>query len=212
MTRSERQAALVPFSVIAFIASFGAATAVFASGYSGYPTDPVAWTAYSFSSLGLLASFGIAMRAILAGGAEPSASRVAATQGILGALIAQTATIIGYAGGLSDRVELGVIGAGSAVLLAALLVQTKVADASRSAIAGGLAATCASIAAAWLGINGFGAAILFVFFIWIAQFSIAVNKVAATSRFRYTFAVFALTAWIAFAVVVIAIFSARLRF
>ena len=213
MTRSERQAALVPFSVIAFVASFGAATAVvFASGYSGYPTDPVAWTAYSFSSLGLLASFGIAMRATLAGGAEPSASRLVSTQGILGALIAQTATIIGYAGGLSDRVELEVIGAGSAVLLAALLVQTKVAGASRPAIAGGLAATFASIAAAWLGINGFGAAILFVFFIWIAQFSIAVNKIAAISRVRYTFAVFALTAWITLAVIVIAIFSAGLRF
>ena len=210
MTRSERQAALVPFSVIAFIASFGAATAVvFASGYSA---DPVAWTAYSFSSFGLLAAFGMAMKATLAGSAESSASRVDSTQGILGALIAQTATIIGYAGGLSDRVELELVGVGAAVLLAALLVQTKIARASRPAIAGGLAATFASIAAAWLGINGFGAAILFVFFIWIAQFSIAVNKIAATSRVRYTFAVFTLTAWIAFAVIVIAIFSARLRF
>ena len=113
---------------------------------------------------------------------------------------------------MSDRVELGVIGAGAAVLLAALQVQTKIAGASRPAIAGGLAATFASIAAAWLGINGFGAAILFVFFIWIAQFSIAVNKIAAISRVRYTFAVFALTAWITLAVIVIAIFSARLRF
>lgn len=216
MTRSERQAALVPFSVIAFVASFGAAAAVVVA--SGGVVDPVARVAYSFSLLGLLAAFGMAMRATLADGAEPSASRVAATQGILGALIAQTATVIGIessafaGGGLSDRVELEVIGAGAAVLLAALLVQTKGARASRPAIAGGLAATFASIAASWLGINGFGAAILLVFFIWIAQFSIAVNKIAAISRVRYTFAVFALTAWIALAVIVIAIFSARLRF
>lgn len=105
------------------------------------------------------------MKATLADGAEPSASRLVRTQGILGALIAQTATVIGlesYAfagGGLSDRVELSVIGAGAAVLLTALAIQTKIAGAPRPAIAGGLAATFASIAASWLGINGFGAAI-----------------------------------------------------
>ena len=72
MTRSERQAALVPFSVIAFVASFAAASAVVVG--SGYSTDPVARVAYSFSLFGLLASFGMAMKETLAGGAEPSAA------------------------------------------------------------------------------------------------------------------------------------------
>ena len=156
----------------------------------------------------------------LAGGAEPPASRLASAQVILGAFIAQTATAIGYEsaafadGGLSDRVELGVIGAGSAVFFAALMIQTKIAGASRAALASGLAAAFAAIAASWLGINGFGVMICIVFFIWIAQFSIGVGKIAAVSSFRFTFAVFALTAWIALAVVVIAVFYgdlARLR-
>ena len=219
MTRSERQVVLVPFSVIAFVASFGAAAAaVVANGDS--ITFPVVRAVYSCSLFALLASFGIAMKAALAGGADPSASRLASAQGILGAFIAQTATAIGYesaafaGGGLSDRVELGVIGAGAAVLLAALMIQAKIAGASRAALASGLAAAFAAIAASWLGINGFGVMICIVFFIWIAQFSIGVGKIAAISSFRFTFAVFALTAWIALAVVVIAVFAgdlARLR-
>lgn len=218
MTRSERQVALVPFSVIAFVASFGAAAAAVVA--NGGSVTPVVRAVYSCSLFALLASFGIAMKAALPGDAEPSASRLASAQGILGALIAQTATAIGYEsaafadGGLSDRVELGVIGAGAAVLLAALIIQTKIAGASRAALASGLAATFAAIAASWLGINGFGVMICIVFFIWIAQFSIAVGKIAAVSSFRFTFAVFTLTAWIALAVVVIAVFAgdlARLR-
>ena len=211
MTRSERQVALVPFSAMAFVASFGAAAAAdVATGDS--ITFPVVRAVYSCSLFALLASFGIAMKAALASGAEPSASRLASAQGILGALIAQTATAIGYEsaafadGGLSDRVELGVIGAGAAVLFAALIVQTKIAGASRAALASGLAATFAAIAASWLGINGFGAIILIVFFLWIAQFNVAVGKIAAISSFRFTFAVFALTGWIALAVIVIAVF------
>ncbi len=218
MTRSERQVALVPFSVIAFVASFGAAAAAVVA--NGDSVTPVVRAVYSCSLFALLASFGIAMKAALAGGAEPSASRLASAQGILGALIAQTATAIGYEsaafadGGLSDRVEFGVIGAGAAVLLAALMIQAKIAGASRAALASGLAATFAAIAASWLGINGFGVMICIVFFIWIAQFSVAVGKIAAISSFRFTFAVFTLTAWIALAVIVIAVFYgdlARLR-
>ncbi len=218
MTRSERQVALVPFSVVAFVASFGAAAAAVVA--NGDSITPVVRAVYSCSLFALLASFGMAMKAALASGADPSASRLASAQGILGALIAQTATAIGYesaalgGGGLSDRVELGVIGAGAAVLLAALIIQTKIAGASRAALASGLAATFAAIAASWLGINGFGLMICIVFFIWIAQFSVAVGKIAAVSSFRFTFAVFTLTAWIALAVVVIAVFYgdlARLR-
>lgn len=218
MTRSERQVALVPFSVMAFVASFGAAAAAVVA--NGDSITPVVRAVYSCSLFALLASFGIAMKTALASGADPSASRLASAQGILGALIAQTATAIGYesaalaGGGLSDRVELGVIVAGAAVLFAALMIQTKIAGASRAALASGLAATFAAIAASWLGINGFGVMICIVFFIWIAQFSIAVGKIAAVSSFRFTFAVFALTAWIALAVVVIAVFYgdlARLR-
>lgn len=218
MTRSERQVALVPFSVIAFVASFGAAAAAVVA--NGDSITPVVRAVYSGSLFALLASFGIAMKAALASDAEPSASRLASAQGILGALIAQTTTAIGHesaafaGGGLSDRVELGVIVAGAAVLFAALIVQTKIAGASRAALASGLAATFAAIAASWLGINGFGAMICIVFFIWIAQFSIAVGKIAAVSSFRFTFAVFTLTAWIALAVIVIAVFYgdlARLR-
>ena len=219
MTRSERQVALVPFSVIAFVASFGAAAAVdVANGDS--ITFPVVRAVYSCSLFALLASFGIAMKAALTSGADPSTSRLASAQGILGAFIAQTATAIGYEsaafadGGLSDRVELGVIGAGAAVLFAASIIQTKIAGASRAALAYGLAATFAAIAASWLGINGFGVMICVVFFIWTAQFSIGVGKIAAISSFRFTFAVFALTAWIALAVIIIAVFAgdlARLR-
>ena len=219
MTRSERQVALVPFSVMAFVASFGAAAAAdVATGDS--ITLPVVRAVYSCSLFALLASFGIAMKATLASSAEPSASRLASAQGILGAFIAQTATAIGYesaafaGGGLSDRVELGVIGAGAAVLLAALMIQTKIADPSRAALASGLAATFAAIAASWLGINGFGVMVCITFFIWTAQFSIGVGKIAAISSFRFTFAVFTLTAWIALAVIVIAVFYgdlARLR-
>lgn len=218
MTQSERQVALVPFSVMAFVASFGAAAAAVVA--NGDSVTPVVRAVYFCSLFALLASFGIAMKAALASGADPSASRLASAQGILGAFIAQTATAIGYEsaafadGGLSDRVELGVIGVGAAVLFAALMIQTKIAGASRAALASGLAATFAAIAASWLGINGFGVMICIVFFIWIAQFSIAVGKIAAISSFRFTFAVFTLTAWIALAVIVIAVFYgdlARLR-
>lgn len=218
MTQSERQVALVPFSVIAFVASFGAAAAAVVA--NGDSITPVVRAVYSCSLFALLASFGIAMKAALASDAEPSASRLASAQGILGAFIAQTATAIGYEsaaladGGLSDRVELGVIGAGAAVLFAALMIQTKIADPSRAVLASGLAATFAAIAASWLGINGFGVMICVVFFIWIAQFSIGVGKIAAVSSFRFTFAVFALTAWITLAVIVVAVFCgdlARLR-